>query len=462
MEVGSIIGLGFGLIATVALLALIIFVIHLRKVVPTNMVHIVQSGTATTSYGKDMAAGNAYYAWPASLPRLGVSVIALPVSNFEVPLKDYDAYDKDRVPFMVDITAFVHIANTEVAAQRVASFEELEAQLRTIVQGAVRKVLASDNIDNIMTQRSTFGEAFTQEVSDGLMQWGVETVKSMELMDIRDAKESRVIADIMAKKISDINRESRIAVATNNQEAEMAELRSKQEVDLRREEVEQAVGKRKAEREQAVGMANEVSRQEVLELQKETTQRNMEVRSIEETREAQIASARAVIQADQERQTQELIAQGQLKAKEFEAQGIKAEGNARAEAATAMQMAPVEAQVALAKEIGSNEGYQQFLAMKQALETHLAVGTEQARALQGADVKVIANSNNASGGVSNVMDLFSGQGGTQLAAMVEAFAQSGLGSSFFASMLNSSQASSNSDVMRQNGSGDTSEVIMRH
>ncbi len=457
VPVGSIVG-----VVVVALLAmLVIFVVRLRRVVPTNMVHIVQSGTASTNFGKGMPAGNAYYAWPAAFPKFGVSVQELPVSNFEIPLVDYDAYDKDRVPFIVDVTAFVQIADTDVAAQRVSSFEELRTQLNIIVQGAVRKVLASSDIDNIMTQRSTFGEAFTQEVEQELMQWGVKPVKSMELMDIRDAEGSRVIADIMAKKISEINRESRVAVATNEQAAQMAEVQARQAVDLRNEEADQAVGERRAQREQAVGIANEVSRQEVLELQKVTKERDMEVQRIQTVRNADIAREQALIVADQDRQTQELIAQGKLKAKELEAQGIKAEGAARAETERAMQMAPVEAQIVLSEKIGGNEGYQRFLATNKGLEVYQVVGAEQARALQSADIKVIANSGDAPSGVSNVMDLFSSQGGTQLAAMVEAFAQSDLGKSFFALMQTSNGAPNTSDNVQPNGSENQSKVVKR-
>src|SRR3989338_2691224 len=157
-----------------------------RVVVPTNMVHIVQTRKKTTSYGTGQLGSNVYYRWPRWIPRLGVTVIELPVSNFDLSLKDYEAYDKDRVPFMVDVTAFFRIKDTALAAQRVASIKELEEQLSLIVQGAVRKVLASDVVESIMLERSQFGTAFTNEVSVQLEEWGVESVKSMELMDIRD------------------------------------------------------------------------------------------------------------------------------------------------------------------------------------------------------------------------------------------------------------------------------------
>ena len=148
----------------VSILAAIFF----RRVVSTNMVHIVQSSRKTTPYGTGQTPGNVYYQWPSWVPLFGVNVIRLPVSNFGLSLKDYEAYDKDRVPFVVDVVAFFRISNTALAAQRVVTTGELEDQLMQIVQGAVRKILASDTIDTIMTERAKFGDQFTQDVAEQL------------------------------------------------------------------------------------------------------------------------------------------------------------------------------------------------------------------------------------------------------------------------------------------------------
>src|SRR6218665_1328526 len=74
----------------------------LRRVVPTNEVHIVQSAKETTSYGKGTGHGNSYFEWPTSIPFLGVSKTIMPTSNFDVDLKAYEAYDDGRLPFIVD------------------------------------------------------------------------------------------------------------------------------------------------------------------------------------------------------------------------------------------------------------------------------------------------------------------------------------------------------------------------
>jgi flotillin len=121
----------------------------LRTVVPTNVVDIVQSAKRTVSYGKGEATGNVYYRWPSWLPRIGVRVIRLPVSVFSEKLEDYAAYDKGRVPFVIDIIAFFRINDSSVAAQRVTTMPELASQLEFILKGAIRTILASSEIEEI-------------------------------------------------------------------------------------------------------------------------------------------------------------------------------------------------------------------------------------------------------------------------------------------------------------------------
>jgi len=413
---------------------LVLMAIIYRVVVPTNMVHIVQSRKKTTSYGTGQEGSNVYYAWPSWIPGFGVTVIKLPVSNFDLSLKDYEAYDKDRVPFMVDVTSFFRIKDTSKAAQRVESVGELQGQLLLIVQGAVRKVLASDNIDAIMLERSKFGDQFTSEVSEQLAEWGIESVKSMELMDIRDGHGSKVISNIMAKKTSHIEMESRKEVAANNQAAETAEIESRQIVEIRRQESEEAIGQRTADKDKAIGIAREQAQQEVLTQTKETKTRDMDVKRVETVRLAEITRDEQVVFADQGKQTTVINAEGTLEAKIKEAEGIKVEGAAKAEAEKLMQLAPVEAMIVLAKEIGTNPNYQQYLATIEGIKAYMVVGTKQAEALTAADIKIIANAGDAASGMNNVMDMFTSKGGTNLAAMVEAFAQTPMGESILKSM----------------------------
>lgn len=420
-----------------------------RRVVPTNMVHIVQSSKNTVSYGRGREAGNTYYEIPAFVPFFGVTVTQFPESVFDLNLKDYDAYDVDRLPFLVDIRAFFRISDSQIAAQRVSNFTELQGQLSGVLQGAVRSVLAQYNLDRIMSDRANLGKEFSNMVDAGLKEWGVSTVKTIEFMDIRDARESQVIHNIMAKKKSFIEMESRVEVAKNIQEAETKEIEAKRQIALSRTEAEQQVGIREAEKEKTIGIANEKNKQEVQLEAKLTTERQMEVQKVQSVRQAEIDKDVATVKAEQDKQVRVVnaeadkqaqvikaqaekestvqIADGNLIATKKSAEGIQAEGLAKAEAEKAILLAPVNAQLTLAKEIGENQSYQAYLIEVRKVEATQAVGIEMAGAMAKADLKVIANSGSVQNGVASLGDIFTPAGGTSIAGMLEALSQTDQG-----------------------------------
>ena len=425
--------IGAGALVAISVLLAIFF----RIVVSTNDVHIVQSAKRTISYGKDQAAGNVYYRWPSWVPRIGVKTINLPVSVFDQDLSAYAAYDKGRVPFVIDIMAFFRITDSNMAAQRVHSFPELLEQLKSILQGAVRTILASSEIEEILEGRGKFGEMFTKEVDHQLEQWGVQTVKCIELMDIRDAEGSHVIANIMAKKKSLIEMQSRVEVAGNIRTAQMAEIDAKREVEVREQDAKQQVGIRTAEAEQQVGIAHEKAQQEIKAQAKITADRIMDVQKVEHVRAADIAREVLVVQSEADKQKTVIKAEGDLSAKQLEAQGILAEGTAKAEAEKLMELAPVQAQIVLAKEIGANAGYQRYLVSIRQIEAGQIVGIEQAKALTAAEIKVIANAGNPVQGVTSVMELLTPQGGTQIGAMLDALKNTETGKKIIAAVTGS-------------------------
>lgn len=412
-----------GSLFVVFVVSITLLAVMLRRVVAPNEVHIVQSRKSTQSFGKDKENGNTYYEWPSWIPIIGIVKVVLPVSVFDISFNAYEAYDKGRVPFVVDIIAFFRIADSNLAAQRVQSFEELETQLHAIVKGAIRTVLASHDIDDIMVERSKYGEHFTTEVAEQLKNWGVVTVKNIELMDIRDATGNQVVHNIMEKKKSLIEMQSRTEVAANKKTAEVAEIEAEREVEVQKQVASQTVGLRNAEREKQVGIANQQAQQSIKEQEKLTKEKEMAVNKVAQVTQAEIDKNVNVVKAEQEKQTTILIAEGDLEGTKRKSEGITIEGQAKAEAEKAMQLAPVQAQITLAKEIGSNEGYQKYLITIRQVEAGQVVGVEQAKALEKANIKVIANTGDPISGVTKVMDLFSSKGGTSVGAMLEGLAQ---------------------------------------
>lgn len=412
----------------------LIIALMLRRVVPTNEVHIVQSSKKTTSYGNDTKNGNTYYEWPAWLPMIGITKIILPVSVFKLELESYDAYDTGRLPFEVDVVAFFRINDSNMAAQRVSSFGDLREQLLFIVRGAVRTILASHDIDKIMLERSTFGEAFTHEVQEQLLQWGVVPVKNIELMDIRDGQGNQVVHNIMQKKKSLIEMQSRTEVAANMKTAQIAEIDAKQEAEVRNQAAMEAVGKRSAEKDQTIGISQQQAVQAVREQERLTKEKEMAIVQVAQVRQAEIdknvntvkatqQKEVSIVEAEGNKQSNILLAEGNLEAKKRESEGIQIQGLAKAEAEKAMQLAPVQAQITLAKEIGSNDNYQKYLITIRQVEANQVVGIEQAKALEKANIKIIANTGDPVSGIADVRDLFTGKGGTSIGAMLEGLAQ---------------------------------------
>ena len=166
--------------AGMVVIAVVTFVLAAlwRTVIPPNEVHVIQRRKNTTVYGKGTDTGNVYYRVPAWIPYFGIHYKIMPVSIFKVPLLGYRAYDSKKAPFKVDVTAFFQIDATDAgqAAQRVSSFEDLFTELEEVLRGAVRKILASNDIEQIMTERSILGDSFLAEVKTQVSAWGVNVL----------------------------------------------------------------------------------------------------------------------------------------------------------------------------------------------------------------------------------------------------------------------------------------------
>ena len=446
MEIVSIIILVSIGVFGIMMFGLIKSILQLRRVVPTNMVHIVQSSKSSTPFGRGKPAGNTYYEWPSWIPFIGVTVTQFPESIFQVTLNDYEAYDSARLPFIVDVTAFFRVDNAEVVAQRVSHFNELMSQLLSVLQGSVRRILATNALEEIMQERSSLGQQFTKEVESQINEWGVLPVKTIEFMDIRDSAKGNVIANIMAKEKSRIEKESRVAVAENIQHAETKEIDARRTVEVQRQDAEQQVGIRTAEKDRTVGIAKEESQQQVLVASKVTAERNMEVQRVQEVKTAEIKKDVALVVVEQEKQVaiinaeankQSLIvnAEGNLEAAKRDAEGVRLNGEAAAQAEQAMLLAPINTQITLAKEIGENDGYQNYLVTIRQVEANRDVGIEMAKAFGHADMKIIANSGDIGGGVSNLASMVTSAGGTNFAGMLEGITQSATGKALVGSLI---------------------------
>lgn len=427
MNIGFYVAIAVAVLVVLVIVGITRWILSLRRVVAPNEVHVVRQSKGTRVFGKvnketnpTAVESNAYYEWPEWIPRWGVNVTKLDLSIFTIDLKNYSAYDKGRLPFKVDIQAFFRIADFEMAASRISGVEEMQKQLDAVLQGSSRSLLANEELEELMGKRNEYGAKFTTLVKDQLKSWGVEAVKNIELMDIRDVEGEQVVENITKKKKSEIDRDARKKVAQNEQEAKEAEIASQKAIALKEQDKALEVGKKTAEVNATVGMANEATEQKIQDQKKLTAEKKVAVENVEKVGSAKNQREADVINADAGRQTTVLKAQGDLDATKLRAQGIEAEGNAKAAADKAGQMASVAAQTALAKEIGENEGYQQYLIQKEQINANREVGLKQAENLGNADIKIVANGSDVPSGISKAAGALAPQTGFNIGGLLEA------------------------------------------
>jgi len=417
-----------------------------RIVVPTNEVHIVQTKKRAIPYGKDYDAWNVYYNLPSWIPFIWITRTILPVSNFTISLDNYQAYDNWKVPFWIDIKSFFRVKDAASAAKWIENFEELKEQLTDIVKGAIRKILASKDIEEIMVWRWEFWRMFTDEIKWQLPSWWVEIVKEIELMDIRDGEGSHVISDIQMKKQATIEKEKRVKVAEESKIAKIAEIEASKEAELKEQDAERQVWEKTAETTKLVWIAKEKSQQEINEEAKYTKAKEMAVKLVENVKQAEIEKSVAVVAAQKEKQTSIVkadwekqqtitIAEWKLQEQQKSAEWIQAIWLAKAEAEKAMLLAPVKAQIELAEKIADMPEYINYLETIKALEVEEEVWTAKAEALKSGELKVIANTWTANDWVNNLMDVFSSKWGSSIASMLENLKQTDWGKALVEKLL---------------------------
>jgi len=445
------------ILGIIAFLVILFIITKLRKVVPTNEVHIVQSKKNTTPFGKGQEAWNVYLDWPAWVPGFWVEVQHLPLSIFDLQLNWYKAYDVGKVPFQVDITAFFEIKEPVLAAEKVFSITELKDQLNETLKWVVRKILASKDIVEVMETRSEIKDQFYQEVFQAVKAWWVD-LKNVEFMDIRDDEKSQVVTNIMMKKRSLIESESQIEVAENQKQAtiekenKISEARaaaakakssadiissdSERDAELKRIENEKLTQNQDIEKEKILAIQKEEAKQKVYESEKETKARELAVKQLDEEKKAEIAKNIEVIKAEEQKEKSIIDAQAEkesikLKAEaekikielEAEAEKTKIESIWLAEAKKIDYMWTAEAKnkTQMAEALNSFDS-ESIAYMVKELEVELAkiVDLEKAKSLASADVKVISTWSNGGEWVKSFMDLFSANGWTNIWAMVQA------------------------------------------
>ena len=229
----------------------------------------------------------------------------------------------------------------------------------------------------------------------------------------------------------------------NQQTADTAEIEAARTAASHKAAADEAVGIRNAQKTQMGGIQGQKALQAIKDEEKTTAEKDMAVKQVNFVRQAEIDRNVQVVNADRDKQValvaadrdrqvvvtkadgqkQQVttVAEGDLAAAKLMAQGIQAKGEAEGKAETARQMATVNPQITLAKEIGENEGYQTYLIRVKQVEATRDVGIAQAGALEKANVKIISQTGTPAEGLNAVGELFSVKGGQAIGAAFEGF-----------------------------------------
>ncbi|MDR1111879.1 MAG: hypothetical protein LBP92_14580, partial [Deltaproteobacteria bacterium] len=117
-----------------------------------------------------------------------------------------------------------------------------------------------------------------------------------------------------------------------------------------------------------------------------------------------------------------------------EAKGTQSIGLAEAEAEKAKQLASVTAQTTLAREVGENKEYQQYLITIEQIKAYRDVGIEQAKNIGNAKIEILANSGNIESGLNRVTDLFTSKGAAALNGLFTGLEQTAAGKSLISKL----------------------------
>ncbi len=383
-------------------LVLILTLPRQRRVVPRDEAHVVikrkkvvvYSGTPEIAGFK----GSTYYQFPSSVPLLGMDVTMVPLSVLELRVPEMVTFAARNARFTLTASVFVRVTDPLKSAQRWPGrhVDEFVGGVKELMENAIRNTTTAFAAEDIIEKKDEIASKLQHALSADMAEYGC-IITNVGIVDITDAPGNTVISDIARKREAEINSESRQIVAVKEREARVVEAENRQEAEMRESAAAEAIGVREREKEQRVYLS-----------QQKVATEEMEVERIRQVRAAEIDRDSAIERAQGERQAAILKRQA-------EAEGVQAVGFAEAEVTRNKGMAEAEA---IAKRVEALNRLQDEGRFFRNIEKDERVGLEMAKALQGADLKLVST-----GEVDNFLDLFSANGGAKLGAFIASLRQ---------------------------------------
>ena len=285
----------------VLLVALIVLAVLLAmawyRIVPANFAHVVVRRGQTRVYSphaeQSTSGKAAYFMIPKWVPYWGVRVHMMPLSMLEINVKDFLAFDRDRVRFECDIVAYMVVHDALMAAKRFPfGVNELKDQVFKIIKATTRDTTTKLTIREIINDRPAIARRVHEFLSPEVVKWGL-SLQALELVNLQDPKDGSSTA------IHDI---SSIAEVQINSEARQKNAEQVKQARLKEAEAEQAAATRELERDEMVGVRTQHRDQQIAREQQAAQEERMKVMRVEQVRKAEIQRDAAIETAEGEKQ----------------------------------------------------------------------------------------------------------------------------------------------------------------
>ena len=155
-----------------------------------------------------------------------VEVVLVDVRERDLTIKGQEILTRDKVAIRVSIIVQFRVTDPRAALHEVENYEE---RIYSDVQLAARRSLASQNLEEILTNRNRLSEDILRDVKETAFRYGVAVLRA----DVKDLIFPGNLQEIM----------NRVLAAQRNSEAQLVEARTKAEVQ-RIENAAKADGRR--------------------------------------------------------------------------------------------------------------------------------------------------------------------------------------------------------------------------
>ncbi|HEY7115743.1 MAG TPA: slipin family protein [Tepidisphaeraceae bacterium] len=166
------------------------------------------------------------FAWSGRRKTPKVEVVVIDVRERDLTIKGQEILTRDKVAIRVSIIVQFRVTDPRAALHEVENYEE---RIYSDVQLAARRSLASQTLEEILTNRNRLSEDILRDVKEVAARYGVAVLRA----DVKDLIFPGNLQEIM----------NRVLAAQRNSEAQLVEARTKADVQ-RIENAARAEGQR--------------------------------------------------------------------------------------------------------------------------------------------------------------------------------------------------------------------------